>query len=353
MNRWNMWTALGVGALSTALIALPGSSRPTQESSNKPTAKIDGGSESSLAQTHDNEEMQQQADALQQKVILLGRELQEGNPKIKVYNESIDLNSDDDTQVFLGSEGGWLGVGVSEVSAAKAKELKLPEERGAALGKIVADSPAAKAGLKENDVVMEINGQRVEGVEQFRRMIHEIPAGRTANLTVWRDGHSQTVKVTLGKPEAASLKVFTHNPKAFSFNMPELSVIPDLSGLNQLRSFSLVAPGQPTLGIDAENLRGEFGQYFGAPEGEGVLVRGVLSNSPAAKAGLKVGDVITSLNGERIRSASELRERILTKHDDRTIKLGIVRNKSDMTLSVELPKPEEQEEPFLSEPTHI
>jgi serine protease Do len=352
MNRWNMWTALGVGTLSTALIALPGSSRPTQES-NKPTAKIDGRGEYSRAQTRNDEEMQGQADALQQKVILLGDELQEGNPRIKVYNQGVDPDSDDDTQVFLGSWGGWLGVGVSEVSTAKAKELKLPEERGAVLGKIVADSPAAKAGLKENDVVTEINGQRVEGTEQFRRMVHEIPAGRTANLTVWRDGRRQTVKVTLGKPEAASLKVFTHNPKAFSFNMPELSVIPDLSGLNQLRSFSLVSPGHPTLGIDAENLDGEFGQYFGAPDGEGVLVRGVFANSPAAKAGLKVGDVITSLNGERIRNASELRERILTKQDDRTMKLGVVRNKSDMTVSVELPKPAEQEEPFLSERTHI
>ena len=295
--------------------------------------------------------MEQQVEALENDVTVLVSQLQEGNPKVKVFNQGM-VDVDGDLQLFAGS-GGWLGVGVSEVSGDKAKELKLPEERGAMLGKIVADSPAAKAGLQENDVVLEINGQRVEGSEQFRRMIHEIPAGRTANLTVWRDGRSQNIKVTLGKPEGANLKAFTHNPKAFSFSMPELSVVPDMSGLDHLRSFSLVAPGQPVLGIDAETLQGEFGQYFGAPDGEGVLVRRVFANSPAAKAGVKVGDVITGLNGERIRNASELREKILTKHDDGTVKLGILRNKIEMNLSVELPKPEENDEPFLSERTHI
>jgi S1-C subfamily serine protease len=234
------------------------------------------------------------------------------------------------------------------------KELKLPEERGAILGHILPDGPAAKAGLKENDVVLEINGQRVEGTEQFRRMIHEIPAGRTANLTVWRDGRSQSFKVTLGKPEMSSLNGSSHNPKAFAFTMPDLPVLPDLSGLDkQLRSFSLVSPGHPLLGIDAENLEGEFGKYFGAPDGEGVLVRGVFANSAAAKAGMKVGDVITSMNGEHIHSASELREKLLMKRDEKTIKLGILRNKSELTLSVDLPQREENPEHFLSERTNI
>ena len=246
---------------------------------------------------------------------------QEGNPKVQVFNDDSD---DDDLQVFV-SSGGWLGVGVSEVTAAKAKELKLPDERGAVLGRIVPESPAAKAGLKQNDVVTEINGQRVEGSEQFRRMIHEIPAGRTANLTVWRDGRSQNIKVTVGKPESGNWKTLSKVPKSFSFTMPDLPNMPDLSGLDHLRTFQMVSPGHPLLGIDAESLEGDFGHYFGAPGGEGVLVRGVFANSPASKAGLKVGDVITSLDGERIRSASELREKLLTKHEEKSLKLGILR----------------------------
>src|SRR5437773_8412085 len=108
----------------------------------------------------------------------------------------------DDLNIVIGDDGSsWLGVETHEVTADKAKALKLSAERGVVLGKIVPDSPAAKAGLKENDVVTEINGQRVEGAAQFRRMIHEIPAGRSIQLTVWRDGRTQTVSATLAKSE--------------------------------------------------------------------------------------------------------------------------------------------------------
>jgi len=329
MNQRNLWTSLGLGALSIALVALPGSSRQTKEPCEETSAE-----QNALHKLHKQ---------------VLEQVNQEGNPKVQVFNDDSD---DDDLQVFV-SSGGWLGVGVSEVTAAKAKELKLPDERGAVLGRIVPESPAAKAGLKQNDVVTEINGQRVEGSEQFRRMIHEIPAGRTANLTVWRDGRSQNIRVTVGRPESDDWKTLSKMPKSFSFTMPDLPNMPDLSGLDRLRTFQMVSPGHPLLGIDAESLEGDFGHYFGAPGGEGVLVRGVFANSPAAKAGLKVGDVITSLDGERIRSASELREKLLTKHEEKSLKLGILRNKSEMTLPVELPKREENEEPVLSERTHI
>ena len=124
--------------------------------------------------------------------------------------------------------------------------------------------------------------------------------------------------------------------------------MPDLSGLNHLRTFALVSPDHPVLGIDAESVEGDFGHFFGAPDGEGVLVRSVFGDSPAAKAGIKVGDVITSLDGERIRSASELREKLLTKRDKKEIKLGLLRNKAELTLSVELPQQKDEEEHFFS-----
>jgi serine protease Do/serine protease DegQ len=79
----------------------------------------------------------------------------------------------------------------------------------------------------------------------------------------------------------------------------------------------------------------------------------VFANSAAAKAGLKVGDVITTLSGERVRNASELREKLLTGREGKTIKLGVLRNKSEVTLTIELPQQKEEEEHFLSERTHI
>jgi serine protease Do len=259
-----------------------------------------------------------------------------------------------DTMVFLGDEGtSWLGVESQEVTSGKAKELKLPAERGVLLGRIVPDSPAAKAGLKDNDVITEINGQRVEGEAQFRRMIHEIPAGRSAQFTVWRDGKAQSINVTLGKSEERGNMWFKTAPRAFSFQLPKVE-IPELAPMPGMDwNYGMLAGTRPRLGIDAEDLSGQFGTYFGAPDGEGVLVREVNSGSPAEKAGVKSGDVITALNGERIRSLGDLREKLAAKREDNTVKLRVLRNKSEMTLTVELPPPPSKRSRMISRRTNI
>jgi serine protease Do len=269
---------------------------------------------------------------------------------------SVRINGDDDgpTVLIAGEGSSWLGVESQEINADKAKELKLPAERGVLLGKILPDSPAAKAGLKENDVITEINGQRVEGEAQFRRMIHEIPAGRTALFTVWRDGRAQSIEVTLGKSEERGNVWFNSAPNAYSFELPKVEM-PDLEVLppGNFGVLDMLAGGRPRLGIDAEDLSGQFGAYFGAPDGEGVLVREVNSGSPAEKAGVKSGDVITALNGERIRSLGDLREKLAGNRDQKTVKLGVLRNKSEVSITVELPPPPSKSTHAITHRTNI
>ena len=120
--------------------------------------------------------------------------------------------------------------------------------------------------------------------------------------------------------------------------------VPDMPQLNELMESGPWFAGRPRLGIDAEDLEGDFGNFFGAPDGEGVLVRGVFSDSPAAKAGVKVGDVITSVDGDRIHSVAELREKLVEKKGEKTVKLGLIRNKAPLSLSVELPPPVQKQE---------
>ena len=250
----------------------------------------------------------------------------------------MEVPEGDDVQVFIGS-GSWLGVETNEVTAEHVKELKLPAERGVLLGKIVPDSPAAKAGLKERDVITELNGQGVEGTAQFRRMIREIPAGRMVQLTVLREGKAQNITVTLGKQELprAGGMMRIPSPGAFSIRVPSVEGLPEVAELGDLNSFGIAGLGQPRLGIDAEDLQGDLGTYFGAPEGEGVLVRRVFSDSPAAKAGLKAGDVITSVNGKPVRRVRELREELKGPTEEKSLKVGLLRNKNQMTLDVQLP----------------
>jgi len=353
MNNRNILVMGGAAALGLALAALPASSaRPQGADDSKITclqqkiAELQAKLEAQLDSRQDQEVELAGVDGLEdaaQAVIA-------GNQEPVQIEVLPDIQTDDGNILFGDEGSSWLGVETHEVTAGKAKELKLSAERGAVLGKIVPDSPAAKAGLKENDVVTEINGQRVEGAAQFRRMIHEIPAGRSIQLTVWRDGRSQTISATLGKSEERhrAMHMVAPTPGAFAFHMPDMPAM-------EWNGNMLFGGGQPRLGIDAEEINGQLGAFFGAPDGEGILVRDVNSGSPAEKAGVKAGDVITSLNGERIRTVGELREKLSAKRDDkdRTIKLGVLRNKSEISLTVELPAPTERAKRFISHRTNI
>ena len=348
MMKRNLFLGGGAAALGLVLIALPSPAANSQDCTDTKVAQVErrmeelqARMEARFADAETRLAQRLQDRAMRASYRVADRAQQEQERVLERMDQTRE--PDDAMTMVLGDEGAsWLGVESQDVNAEKAKEFKLPAERGVLLGRIVSDSPAAKAGLKENDVVTEINGQRVEGEAQFRRMIHEIPAGRSAQFTVWRDGRAQTITVTLGKSEDRGNLWFKSNgPDTYSFRLPRVEVpIPDIQmepGMDW--NFGVLAGGRPRLGIDAEDLSGQFGAYFGAPDGEGVLVREVTSGSAAEKAGVKSGDVITSLDGDRVRSLGDLREKLAGKRDDKTVKLGVLRNKSEMSITVELPPP--------------
>ena len=355
MNKRNLLTLGAAAALGLVLVALPASSARLQKQDDATVARLQKKIAKLEAELQAREESQKvrvedlaDADAIEESARVLALQDQD-LPKVA----PLPGVEDHEFNIMIGDDGSsWLGVETHEVTADKAKEMKLSAERGVLLGKIVPDSPAAKAGLKENDVVTEINGQRVESAAQFRRMIHEIPAGRNIQLTVWRDGRAQMLSATLGKSEERrqGFKMLSPRPGTFAFRMPEIPEIPSMDW-----SGSMLRDAQPRLGIDAEDLSGQLGTFFGAPDGEGILVRDVNSGSPAEKAGVKAGDVITSLNGERLRTVGELREKLSAKRDDkdRTVKLGVLRNKSEVSLSVELPAPTAHVKRLISRRTSI
>jgi len=359
MNKRNLLTIAGAAALGLALLALPASSAKPQKTDDPKIACLQQRVEELEAKLQAQMERRQDQQAVLADLLADVDTLEEPVGDIVVENqeptqiEVLPKIETDDLNIVIGDDGSsWLGVETQEVTADKAKGLKLSAERGVVLGKIVPDSPAAKAGLKENDVVTEINGQRVEGAAQFRRMIHEIPAGRSIQLTVWRDGRTQTISATLGKSEERrhAMKMAAPKPGTFAFRMPEMPEIPSMEW-----NGGVLFGGQPRLGIDAEEISGQLGAFFGAPDGEGILVRDVNSGSSAEKAGVKAGDVITSLNGERIRTVGELREKLSGKREDkdRTVKLGVLRNKSEISLTVELPAPAARTKRLVSRRTSI
>ena len=219
---------------------------------------------------------------------------------------------------------GWLGVSIDEVSQQKAQELKLPGTYGVLVTDVGAESPAAKAGLKNGDVITDYDGQRVEGVIEFRRLVRETPPGRTAKLTVWRDAHAQTISVEVGKNPNPNQEYPLQNMLRRFGNL----------GPNAF-PFGATLPATPMLGITGQDLSGQLGKYFGAPDGEGVLITNVESNSPAAKAGLEAGDVITKVDGNRVRTLAELRSQLRAKRQAATVTLSLTRKGSEMSVNIE------------------
>jgi S1-C subfamily serine protease len=233
---------------------------------------------------------------------------------------------------------GWLGVEIGEVTAEKAKDLKLTEERGVVVMDVEPDGPAAKARLKENDVITQYDGQVVEGTVQFRRLVRETPTGRTVALVISRNGATQNVSVELGERSAFFEKRMKGKMRdfdnAFAFSMPNQDFAMTLSPVDTR---------MPSLGINAEDLSGQLGSYFGAPDGAGILIREVRAGTAAAKAGLQAGDVIVKVDGKPIRTLAELRTELRGKSDQKTVALGIIRKSAEMSVTVGIERPQPSE----------
>ncbi len=244
------------------------------------------------------------------------------------------LGQDPDVLVMSSDDGsGWLGVEIGEVTAEKAKDLKLAAVRGVVVMDVEPGSPAAKSGLKDNDVIMQYDGQTVEGTVQFRRLVRETPAGRTVTLEISRNGATQNVSVDLGDRSAFFEKKMKGKMRDFdnalAFSMPN----PDFSF-----AMPVMEGRSPLLGIGAEDLSGQLGSYFGAPDGTGILVREVRPGMAAEKAGIKAGDVIIKVDGKPVRTLADLRAQLRDKADQKPVNLGILRKGAEMSVAVTMDK---------------
>ena len=235
---------------------------------------------------------------------------------------------------FSGFEGGtssYLGIDTQDVTPQRVAPLKLKEERGVEVLTVDQDAPAGKAGLKEHDVILEFNGTKVEGVEHLRRLIHEIPPGRTASIAVSRDGKPMLFKVQLAdKGQAMHMsgtrKIMIPRPVIPDFDFPAVDVMVQTSGSRS--------------GAVVENLTPQLGDFFGARNGEGVLVRSVEKGSAAEAAGLKAGDVIVRVENEHITDRGDWKT-ALRNHRRGKVSVGIIRDKKEQTISITMPEPKD------------
>jgi len=240
--------------------------------------------------------------------------------------------------VFYGEEpwgGSYLGVDTQDVTADRLSALHLKEETGVEVTMVDQDAPAGKAGLKEHDVILSINDQKVESVEQLRRLIREIPPGRTVAIGISRDGQPMTVKAQLTERNKMPDMNFHFNMPAVNvpavhipaFNMPEIDV-PSIVVVHVPRSS----------GMMIENLTPQLAEFFGAKGGSGVLVRSVEKGSRAEQAGLRAGDVIVKINGSTVNDCSDF-TRLLRARTSTKAALTILRDKREQQVTITMPEP--------------
>ena len=233
------------------------------------------------------------------------------------------------TVVSVSDRPAYLGIGAKDIDNDRANALKLKEVRGAEVTSVHDDSPAAKAGFKEGDVVLEYNGQTVEGSAQLTRMVHETPVGRQVKIVVWRNGATQTLTPTL---EPSKSMVYGGGAWGMpEVRMPEI-VIPPIPPM-EIPRFEM-SYQNPMLGIYGESLAQEqqLAEFFGVKDG--VLVKSVTRNSAAEKAGVKAGDVIVKVEDSNISSTRDITNALRANRSKKTVTVTVVRNRKEIPLTV-------------------
>jgi len=232
---------------------------------------------------------------------------------------------------------GYLGVEIDDVDQEKAQQLKLKDVRGAVITLIDHDAPAGKIGLKVNDVVIAINGQAVEGAEQLKRMLHEIPAGRKISLEISRDGNVQTIAVELADRAAMEHDVWDKMDKEdgdLTSPAPGMGILGPNGDLSTPPGFHVpFFNSSLKVGATVEPLTAQMAAALGV--NGGLMVKQVERKSEAANSGLRALDVILKVGTDPINTAADW-ERALRSNVGKQVQVTILREKKQQTLSLQV-----------------
>ncbi len=235
---------------------------------------------------------------------------------------------------------GYLGVMIRDVSDSDVATLHLKSTHGAQVTMVDHDGPACKAGLRERDVILSLNGTMVDGEDQFRRLLHELQPGRPVSLVVVRNGSEQTVNTVMANREELEKQAWEQHwvvPEPVD-NAPPVASAPPAgvrSGFGKsFMSGGLLLPLPSTYtGAKVDVMGAQLAEYFGVKDGKGLLVHDVDPNSPAAEAGLRAGDVVTRINGGHVASKS-VWTHVMRESKGHPVSLTVIRDRHEQVLTM-------------------
>jgi len=201
---------------------------------------------------------------------------------------------------------GWLGVGIQPVTEELAKGFKLQGAEGALVTSVREGSPAASAGLKSGDVIVEYDGRKVARASELPRAVAETPVGKHVTLKVVRDGAPLTLTATVAR----------------------------LEDIREARANGDSNSGATSLGIDAQTLTPRVAEQAGIPSQRGVLVTDVRDGSRAETAGFKAGDVIAEVDHRPVAEVADLQTALKQHRAGAPIVFLVRRDGEPMWLAV-------------------
>jgi membrane-associated protease RseP (regulator of RpoE activity) len=232
----------------------------------------------------------------------------------------------------------YLGVDIADISTDRLDALKLKEEQGVEVTMVDQDAPAGKAGIKEHDVILSMNGTNIESKTQLQRMIHETPPGRVVTFGISRDGQPMTIKVQLAdrRSQFPQMNESDWGGKNFKVEIPPIPPIPNID--IDIPNISVVyAQSSMRSGVMVENLTPQLGEFFGARNGKGVLIRSVERGSRGEKAGLRAGDIIVRVGDQSVHDTSDFSHALHARAAG-PVNLVVIRDKKEQTLTLTLPE---------------
>jgi serine protease Do len=242
---------------------------------------------------------------------------------------------------FFISGDGFLGVYAENVSRENMGRYQMNQVRGVGVTRVVKDSPAEKAGLRKDDVILRIDGENITSVRKLNRIVSELSPDQSVRISVSRGGSEQEVTATIGKRNNTSFagdllrgeprvwKWEGTEPREWKFEGP----LRDRLLENNDGDLTFMLGNSRRIGVSTTELTKQLADYFGITGGKGVLVTSVTDDGPAAKAGLRAGDVITAVDGEAIDSPGDI-SRAINRKKEGDVTLTVIRNKSQQTIRV-------------------
>jgi len=232
----------------------------------------------------------------------------------------------------------WLGVTTQTIDRDLMEAFDLATDYGVIVKTVVPGSPADKADLRQGDIILKVEDAKLNDADQLADVIQSYSPGDNVEIKIIRKGKEKTIEAELGIRKSSD--------KARDYYFQSLPNMPQ--AYSKILKFDKSDLQTTYIGVQLESLNKQLGEYFGVEDGRGALITEVVEDSPAARAGLKAGDVIVKIDDDDTRNPDDVVDIVRDKEVGDKITVVVLREKQRKELAVEVDESSDMfEEDFM------